>query len=809
MTDLITMPVEGMTCAGCVSRVERSLKAVAGVADASVNLITGRAEVRWDPASTSLQTQAPTSELVSAVERAGYAVPRQTVDLTVTGMTCAACVSRIEGALRRVPGVLDATVDLVGSRARATVLDGQVTPAALIRAVEQSGYEAAVTTGHASPASDSDSQHMAKSTRSRNLLILGVLCSIPLLLPMFTPLLGLDGALPGWGQLALATPVQLILGWPIYRSAFKALRAGTGNMDQLVAVGTTAAFGLSLWMMGQGHDHLYFEAAAVVITLVHLGRLLEARARRGTARATGALIALQPDRARVRRGGVETELPIDQVRVGDVVLVRPGERLPVDGVVATGSGSVDESHVTGEPMPVDKRAGDAVIAGAINLTGAIEIRTTSVGADSTLARIITAVERAQTSKMPLQRLVDQVAAVFVPAVFVIALLTVIGWRLAGADWEPAIINAVAVLVIACPCALGLATPTAVVVGTGVAARWGILIKDAAELERAGRIDVVAFDKTGTLTEGKPKVAAVWPSGELTEDELLRLAAAALHGSEHPLAAAVRNAATERGLAADPAQEMTNRPGEGVEARIGSDHLLVVGNLRLMNRHDLGETVNDGPLDERATSEAAQGNSLVWVGEISPAKRMLGVISLGDKLRATSGRAVRSLKSMGVIPAMLTGDNTRAAERVARELGIERYAAELRPEQKVGWVASTKQDGRLVAMVGDGINDAPALAAADLGIAMGGGTVIASESAGAVLLRDDPALVSLTLEIARATVRKLRENLFWAFLFNVAGLPLAAFGLLSPTLAGTAMALSSAAVVGNALRLYRLEPRDKS
>jgi len=598
-------------------------------------------------------------------------------------------------------------------------------------------------------------------------------------------------------------------------AAARAVRARTGNMDLLVSLGTLAAYGLSLYLWvdgvrthGFGHmQHLYFEAAAVVIALVLLGKWLEARAKRQTSEAIRLLAALRPDKALVLRAGQPVEIAIDDVRLGDLVVIRSGDRVPVDGLVRAGTSSIDESMLTGESLPVEKAVGDKVTAGSINGGGRLEVETTAIGAETVLSKIIRLVEDAQAAKAPIQRLVDQVAAVFVPVVLAIAFATVIGWLLAGAGFEHALINAVSVLVIACPCALGLATPTAIIAGTGVAARHGVLIKDAEALELARRIEVVAFDKTGTLTVGKPRVVALSARDAAGRSALLALAAAANAGSNHPLADAVRDAFAQEpqqaGSAIPPARDHRALAGRGVSAKLDGDDGqavdLAFGNGRLMNDWKVDVTA----LLADAEAQEADGRTVSWLARRTPAgAQALGWLSFGDEPRPTAKAAIDALRRLGLRTTMISGDNAGAAAHVARQLGLQDYEANVLPRDKAKRVEALKQGGRVVAMVGDGINDAPALAAADVGIAMGSGTDVAMHAAGITLLRSDPRLVADAIAISRATVRKIRQNLFWAFFYNAIGIPLAAFGLLTPIFAGAAMAFSSVSVVSNALLLKR-------
>nr|WP_202820644.1 heavy metal translocating P-type ATPase [Variovorax sp. JS1663] len=785
-----SLPIEGMTCASCVARVEKSLAGVPGVIDATVNLATEAASVRAD-SSVDL------GALRGAVEKAGYGVGEQTLDLQIEGMTCASCVARVEKALAKVPGVVSATVNLATERAEVKFASRDVDPAALIAAVQKAGYGARQPDG-AGAVSDKAARRLPDWWP----VAVAALLSLPLLLPMFGSIFAREWMLDGWLQLALATPVQFWLGARFYRAGLKALKAGAGNMDLLVALGTTAGYGLSVYLLyvHAGHGmppHLYFEASAVVITLVLLGKWLEVRAKRQTTEAIRSLNELRPERARIRRNGVEQDVPVEQVQVGDLVVVRPGERVPVDGVIVEGSSEIDESLITGESLPVAKHAEDPITGGSVNGQGLLVARTTAVGAESTLARIVRLVESAQAKKAPIQRLVDRVSSVFVPVVIGIALLTLLAWGFATGNWETAILNAVAVLVIACPCALGLATPTAIMAGTGVAARHGVLIKDAEALEVTHSVKVVAFDKTGTLTEGRPELVAF----EATDDDfaaLLQASAAIQAGSEHPLARAVLAAAERAGLGPVPrASEVRAVAGRGVAATVGG-RALRLGSSRFM--HEL--SVPLGKLEARASRLQAEGRTVSWLADVSGRPALIGLLAFGDAPKPSAAAAIAQLHAQGIRTALVTGDNRGSAEAVAKLLKIDTVRAEVLPEDKASIVAQLKASGERVAMVGDGINDAPALAAADVGIAMSTGTDVAMHAAGITLMRGDPALVSDAIDISRRTYAKIRQNLFWAFVYNVVGIPLAAFGLLSPVIAGAAMAFSSVSVVSNALLLRR-------
>ncbi|AFY17787.1 heavy metal translocating P-type ATPase [Pseudomonas sp. UW4] len=784
------LPIAGMTCASCAGRVERALSKVIGASAVSVNLATEQARV-----------QAPSDSLpalMDAVAKAGYSVPQQNLELSIDGMTCASCVGRVERALGKVVGVKSVSVNLANERAHLELL-GQVDPQTLIAAVTKAGYTASVWEAEHPPA-DNQQQRLY---RERLALIMAIVLALPLVLPMLLQPFGVHWMLPAWVQFALATPVQFIFGARFYVAAWKAIRAGAGNMDLLVALGTSAGYGLSLyeWATAAGRmPHLYFEASAVVIALVLLGKYLESRAKRQTASAIRALEALRPERAIQVLDGREQEVAISALRLNDLVMVKPGERFPVDGEVIEGQSHADEALISGESLPVPKQPGDKVTGGAINGEGRLLVRTQALGAETVLARIIRLVEDAQAAKAPIQKLVDKVSQVFVPTVLLIALATLIGWWLYGAPMETALINAVAVLVIACPCALGLATPTAIMAGTGVAARYGILIKDAEALERAHEVSAVVFDKTGTLTSGAPRIAHL-SAIDGNEASLLQLAGALQRGSEHPLAKTVLDACAERHLKVTDVSDSQSLTGRGIAGTL-EGRRLALGNRRLLEDSGL----NAGPLADSAIAWEQEGRTLSWLIQQSPAPQVLGLFAFGDTLKPGALQAVQQLSTRNISSHLLTGDNRGSAKVVAEALGIQDVHAEVLPADKAATVAALKETG-VVAMVGDGINDAPALAAADIGIAMGGGTDVAMHAAGITLMRGDPRLVPAALEISRKTYAKIRQNLFWAFVYNLIGIPLAAFGFLNPVLAGAAMALSSVSVVSNALLLKTWKPKD--
>ncbi|MET0961527.1 MAG: heavy metal translocating P-type ATPase [Noviherbaspirillum sp.] len=710
--------------------------------------------------------------------------------LAIGGMSCAACVGRVEKALSKVPGVSAASVNLATEKA--TVHARGVPLQALLEAVRKAGYEAT--------AQDNAVAAPEKPGAPWWPVALAAALSLPLLAPMLLVPFGLDWMLPGWLQLLLATPVQFWLGARFYRAAWGALRAGSGNMDLLVAIGTSAAYGLSLYQLylhgGHAH-HLYFESSAVVITLVLLGKWLEARAKRQTVAALHALESLRAVTAVVRRDGVDREVALAEVRVGDWVLVRPGERVPVDGRIVEGSSHLDESLLTGESLPVARAVGGMVAGGAVNGEGALLLEATAVGAQTMLSQIIRLVENAQAVKAPIQRLVDRISAVFVPVVLLISVLTFLAWGLLAGDWQQALLTAVAVQVIACPCALGLATPTAIMAGTGVAARYGILIKDAEALEIAHALKVVAFDKTGTLTEGRPALVAI----EGDAQQVLTLALALQQYSDHPLAKVVRLEAAARGMSPLPAHNAQALPGRGVSAQLDAG-AAYLGNARLM--HELG--VDTGPWEAAAAAHEQAGRTVSWLA-LHDARQsvLLGLLAFGDNIKPSAAQAVALLRQAGIRSVMLSGDNAGSAAAVGAATGVDELHAGLLPADKVTAVAALKQGGVLVGMVGDGINDAPALAAADVGIAMSTGTDVAMHTAGITLMRGDPALVAAAIDISRRTYRKIWQNLGWAFAYNIIGIPLAALGYLSPVIAGAAMALSSVSVVSNALLLRAWKP----
>lgn len=761
----------------------------------------------------------PSSTTNSTASRESEAALK--LDFAISGMTCAACAGRIERGLNKLPGVSLATVNLATERAHVEI-SATAAPAAIAAPEQAEAITLAVTKlgyGASWLKPEAPSQLPAPAHDGWK-VILAALLTLPLVLPMLGALWGQHWMLPGGWQLLLATPVQFWLGARFYRAGWKAAINLAGNMDLLVAIGTSAAYGLSLYQLSQGAAHLYFEASSAVITLVLLGKWLEARAKQQTTAAIRALQALRPETARLRKDGKELDVAIEQVRVGDLVVVRPGEHIAVDGQIIEGSSHIDEALLTGESLPVKRSTGEQVTAGAVNLDGVLLVQTSKIGADTALARIIRLVEDAQAVKPAIQRLVDKVSAIFVPVVLVIALLTLLGWAWHDGNWSQALLNAVSVLVIACPCALGLATPAAIMAGTGVAARHGILIKDADALELAHRIDTVAFDKTGTLTVGKPSLVKVMAVEPAQEQRLLQLAAALEQGSQHPLARAVLQHANSLGLHLPQAQEAQALPGRGLRANVierraaqaesSGSTTVWLGNRLAMQQAGVSWSAAhaaESVLEKEAQSLQAAGYTLSWlaVAENDQGARLLGFLAFGDALKPEAKSAVQKLHELGIKVLLLTGDNAASAHRLSQQLTLDQVYAEQLPEDKATLVTTFRQKGSVVAMVGDGINDAPALAAADVGFAMASGTDVAMHTSGVTLMQGNPELVADSISISRLTYRKIRQNLFWAFIYNLVGIPLAALGMLSPVVAGAAMALSSVSVVLNALTLRRWRP----
>jgi Cu+-exporting ATPase len=789
----VTLGVTGMTCAACSTRIEKVLSKMEGVEQAGVNLASEKANVSFDPGKVSID------QIIERIQKAGYGVREEKVVLSVTGMTCAACSTRIEKVLNKQSGVLKANVNLASEKATVEFVSGKVDADQIIGAIKKAGYGASTITEDSADAEREAREREYKE--QKRLFTLGVVISIPFMIQMVSDFLMIANPdtpfmlmMNPWLQLALASVVQFYVGWRFLRGAFHALRGGTANMEVLVSMGTLAAYFYSLAQTIAGGTHFYYEASVVVITLILLGKLLEARAKGQTSEAMKKLLGLQAKTARVIKDGVEVDIPVEQVEVGDTIFVRAGEKIPVDGEIVEGSSSVDESMLTGESMPVSKTIGDPVIGATINKHGAFKFKATKVGKDTALSQIVRLVEEAQGSKAPVQRVVDQVVAYFAPIVIVIAVLTfAITYLVVG--FTAGLVSAVAVLVIACPCAMGLATPTAIMVGTGKGAESGILFKGAEHLEMAHRVTTVVLDKTGTITKGEPEVTDIVSYGNFNKEELLQIAASAERGSEHPLGEAIVKKAKVDGIELSEGTEFGAIPGHGISVRINEQSVLI-GNKKLMQKNEI--TLGTDVVSKTQELES-QGKTAMYMAVDG---QLAGTIAVADTVKESSAEAIRQLRELGIEVIMITGDNERTAKAIADQVGVDRVLAEVLPEDKSAEVARLKEKGKVVIMVGDGINDAPALATADVGMAIGTGTDVAIEAADVTLMSGDLLGIVDSIRLSKATMRKIRQNLFWAFGYNVVLIPVAALGLLTPILAGAAMALSSVSVVTNTLFLRR-------
>lgn len=794
----IQFQVLGMTCAACATRIEKKVPKLEGVMEINVNLGTEKASVIYDGDKIKLK------DIIAKIKETGYDVPTDKVEIKIQGMTCAACSSRVERGLNKTEGVLEANVNLALEKAHIHYIPSIVGIADLKKKIREIGYE--VIEADEEGSTDREREAREKEIKQqKNLVILSALLSLPLLAMMFIDWFNLHEIAPAFlmsplFQFVLATPVQFGVGRYFYVDAYRAIKGGSANMSVLVALGTSAAYfysvGATFFSNWIGTSHVYYESAAIIITLVLFGKYLEAKAKGRTTEAIKKLMGLQPKTARVIREGRELDIPVEELVVGDIIFVRPGEKIPVDGIIIEGSSSVDESMLTGESIPVDKNVGSEVIGATINKHGGFKFKATKVGKDTALAQIIKVVEEAQGSKAPIQRMADVISAYFVPVVIAISFLTFVIWYFIAApgQFTEALLPAIAVLVIACPCALGLATPTSIMVGTGKGAENGILIKGGEHLENAHKINTVVFDKTGTVTKGEPQVTDILVAQGITEEELLVYAASVEKNSEHPLAQAIVQYSQKRGLKLLEVKDFQAIPGHGVQGQIEGKRILL-GNRKLMEKNQINI---DAFLPNLEKLEGEGKTAMLVALDID----LAGILAVSDTVKESSARAIKKLKEMGIEVVMITGDNRRTAQAIANQVGIEKVLAEVLPEKKAEEVQKLKNEGKVVAMVGDGINDAPALATADVGIAIGTGTDVAMETADITLISGDLEGIVAAIQLSKATIRNIKENLFWALIYNTLGIPIAALGLLSPVIAGGAMAFSSVSVVSNALRLKR-------
>ena len=792
-----SIKIGGMSCASCASRVEKGLSSMGGVKKAGVNFATEKASVTYDQAQISL------NRISQKIETLGYQVIKEKITLKITGMSCAACSSRIEKAINKLPGVYSGVVNLVMEKATVEFNSGQINTADIKARIEKLGFGAQDLTDDTAVDTDQKTGK-TQATQQRFRFILSAIFSLPLLFAMALHIIGVRGTLTDflmnpYFQFIVATPVQFIAGWQFYRGAYLALGNGSANMDVLVALGTSSAYFYSIVNILQQNHELYFETSAILITLILLGKLLEANAKGHTSEAIKALMGLQAKTARVIRNDREMDIPIEAVVVADIVVVRPGEKVPVDGVITDGTSAVDESMLTGESLPVDKNTGDGVVGATINKFGTFKFRATKVGSDTALAQIVRIVEEAQGSKAPIQRFADVVSGYFVPTVVGLAVLTFLAWYFIfdPGNFARALVSFTTVLVIACPCALGLATPTSIMVGTGKGAENGILIKGGEHLENAHRLTTIVLDKTGTITKGQPEVTDIITTGSFSEDEIVGLIVRAEKNSEHPLAQAIVKYGQEKGLVIEDPESFTAIPGHGVEVKINGQQILV-GTRKLMSENSI-EFESFIPQIEGLEQ---QGKTVMMM---AVEKQMAGLFAVADTVKESSAVAVAQLQKLGIEVWMITGDNERTARAIAKKVGIVKVMAEVLPEHKAEKVESLKREGKVVGMVGDGINDAPALVTADVGFAIGTGADVAIEAADITLMSGDLKGIVAAIKLSKATMKNIKQNLFWALVYNTLGIPIAAAGYLSPVVAGAAMAFSSVSVVTNALRLKKFKP----
>lgn len=788
-TKKVTIDVLGMTCAACSSRVEKTLNKQDGVESVAVNLLANKATIEFD------QDKIKGSEIIKIIEKTGYDVPLITKNLLIEGMTCAACSTRVDKALNKIEGIVKANVNLATNKATVQYPSGVLTDEDLIQVIEKAGYKAEIEVER-----DLDREKELREKEIKSLkisFIVSAILSLPLFSAMFFHMAGIDNILSnGWFQLALATPVQFIIGYRFYKGAYNSLRGGGANMDVLISMGTSAAYFYSLYNVLIGVHEYYFEASAVIITLILLGNTFEAVAKGKTSEAIKKLMGLQPKTAKVVRDGIEMDIPIEQLVIGDVIVVKPGEKVPVDGIIVEGNSSLDESMITGESIPVDKTIDDEVIGATINKFGSFKFKATKIGKDTVLSQIIKLVEEAQGSKAPIQRLADKISGIFVPVVVGIALITFLGFYFIGGDFNIGLINAVAVLVIACPCALGLATPTAIMVGTGKAAENGILIKSGEHLERTHKMDTIIFDKTGTITKGEPELTDILTFSEYSRDEILRISASVEKASEHPLGQSIVKKAEEELVRFTNPESFMSIPGKGLRAEFEGKNVLI-GNRRLMSENNISVSEREEDL-LKLEQEGKTAMLVALDGSLS------GIIAVADQIKETSLKAIKELQHMGLEVYMITGDNERTAQAIAKQVNITNILADVLPENKAEAVEKLKSEGKHVGMVGDGINDAPALAAADVGFAIGTGTDVAMEAADITLMRGDLNEVVTAIRLSHRTMKTIKQNLFWAFFYNSIGIPFSALGFLNPMVAGAAMAFSSVSVVSNSLRLKKFK-----